>query len=96
MIAYQQSEMLPSSEVAKKFGSILSKVSSHAVEKIGILKNNRIEAVLVAPDEYERMKEALDLLEHMAIYHTVQERKKTSPEAYIPFDDLLEENGIEA
>lgn len=96
MIAYQQNEMISSSEAAKRFGAILSQVSSHAVEKIAVLKNNQIEAVLVAPDEYERMKEALELLEHMEIYRTLQTRKATPPAQGISLDELLSGEGISA
>ena len=63
MIAYENSELIPSSEFAKKFGSYLAKIKEQSVDKLAILKNNRIEAVLVSKDEYEKMQEALQLLE---------------------------------
>ena len=59
MIAYENDELIPSSEFAKKFGSYLAQVKSNTVEKLAVLKNNRIEAVLVSKDEYEKMKNAL-------------------------------------
>ena len=77
MIAYKNDELIPSSEFAKKFGSYLAQIKSNAVEKLAILKNNRIEAVLVSKDEYERMKEAMkaqELAEFKAhVYHSLDE-----------------------
>ena len=59
MVAYENNELIPSSEFAKKFGAYLAQIKSNAVEKLAVLKNNRIEAVIVSKDEYERMREAV-------------------------------------
>jgi len=56
MVAYASNELIPSSEFAKKFGSYLAQIKSSAVEKIAILKNNNIEAVMLSKDEYEDIK----------------------------------------
>ena len=63
MVAYENSELIPSSEFAKKFGSYLAKIKEQSVDKLAILKNNRIEAVLVSKDEYEKTQEALRIQE---------------------------------
>ena len=60
MVSYATNELIPSSEFAKKFGSYLSQIKDNSVDKLAVLKNNRVEAVLISKDEYERMKEALD------------------------------------
>ncbi len=59
MVAYENDELVSSSELAKKFGSYLAKIKDHSVEKLAVLKNNRIEAVVVSKEEYEKMQEAL-------------------------------------
>jgi len=59
MVAYENNELIPSSEFAKKFGLYLSQIKSNTVDKLAVLKNNRIEAVLVSKDEYEKMQNAL-------------------------------------
>ncbi|MDQ7047210.1 MAG: hypothetical protein Q9M39_06180 [Sulfurovum sp.] len=59
MVAYENDELIPSSEFAKKFGTYLAQIKDHTVEKLAVLKNNRIEAVFVSKDEYERMRKAL-------------------------------------
>jgi len=62
MVSYGANELIPSSEFAKKFGSYLSQIKDHSVEKLAILKNNKVEAVLISKDEYENMKEALEVV----------------------------------
>ena len=77
MIAYENDELIPSSESAKKFGSYLAQIKSHSVDKLAVLKNNRIEAVVVSKDEYEKMKNALKMLElaefKEQVYHSLDE-----------------------
>ena len=63
MVAYKNDELIPSSEFAKKFGTYLAQIKDQSVDKLAVLKNNRIEAVLVSKDEYEKLRSALDWLE---------------------------------
>ena len=48
MVAYENDELIPSSEFAKKFGSYLDKIKSGNIDKLAILKNNHIEAVMLS------------------------------------------------
>lgn len=63
MALYATDELISSSEMAKKFGSYLGQIKDRSVEKLAILKNNRVEAVLISKDEYEKMSEALKIVE---------------------------------
>ena len=63
MVAYAANELIPSSEFAKKFGSYLEQIKANSVKKLAILKNNKVEAVLISKDEYEKMSEALKMIE---------------------------------
>ena len=56
MAKYAREEIMSSSEVVRNFGAVLSSVVHHQREKVAIIRNNRLEAVLIAADEYERMK----------------------------------------
>ncbi len=67
MITYTANELIASSELSKRFGAYLSQVRDHSVEKLAILRNNKVEAVLVSKDEYEKMAEALKRVEGEAI-----------------------------
>ncbi len=73
MVSYATHELIPSSEFAKKFGSYLLQVKDKSVEKLAILKNNKVEAVLISKDEYEMMNEALKKVEAEAFLATVNE-----------------------
>ena len=55
------------------------------------MKNNKLEAVIIDIEEYERLKEAYDLMEHMEIAKIVEERKGSKT---ITFDALLKKEGI--
>ena len=63
MTAYRSDELVSSSDFAKKFGSYLSQIREHTVDKLAILKNNKVEAVLVSHADYEQMQAALKQVE---------------------------------
>jgi PHD/YefM family antitoxin component YafN of YafNO toxin-antitoxin module len=58
MAHYAREEIMSSSDVVRNFGAVLSSVVQHQREKVAIIRNNRLEAVLVAADEYERLERA--------------------------------------
>lgn len=60
MTHYAREEIMSSSEVVRNFGAVLSSVVQHQREKVAIIRNNRLEAVLVAADVYERMEKAVE------------------------------------
>jgi PHD/YefM family antitoxin component YafN of YafNO toxin-antitoxin module len=62
VVTYSTNELISSSEFAKKFGTYLAQIKDNSVEKLAILKNNKVEAVIISKDEYENMKEALKKL----------------------------------
>lgn len=95
MVAYENDELIPSSEFAKKFGSYLAQIKDHTVDKLAVLKNNRIEAVLVSKDEYEKMQNAYEIVEDMQIAKMVEERSKTPREEYISMEDMAQELGVD-
>ncbi len=53
MVAYKPNELMSSTDVAKNFGAVLSKLANHEVDKIGVLKNNKLDFVLMRNDELE-------------------------------------------
>jgi PHD/YefM family antitoxin component YafN of YafNO toxin-antitoxin module len=72
VVTYATNELIPSSDFAKKFGAYLGQIREHTVEKLAILKNNKVEAVLVSKDEYEKMAEALKIVEANEIIKSIQ------------------------
>ena len=94
MVAYQQNELVSATEISKQFGEYISKVKNGLLNKIGILKNNKLNAVIVSVEEYERMSLAVIKLEELELYQTVQTRLKTPKSDYIDGDDVLKNLGL--
>jgi len=95
MVSYSTNELIPSSDFAKKFGSYLSQIKNNTVEKLAILKNNKVEAVLVSKDEYEVMSEALKKVESQEFLTSVdtglQDIKKGNTHAIDKLWDQLDD-----
>ncbi len=72
MITYSTNELISSSDLARKFGTYLKQIKDSSVEKIAVLKNNKVEAVLISKNEYEKMKEALKEVEAKKILISIQ------------------------
>ena len=60
MPSYGREEIMSSSEVVRNFGSVLTSVAKHQREKVAIVRNNRLEAVLLSVDVYERMEKTCE------------------------------------
>ncbi len=63
MATFSKDEVFTATEVVRNFSQILTRVSSAEMKRAFIVKNNRFEAVLLNMDEYERLSEAVVLLE---------------------------------
>jgi len=98
MVKYAQNELFSITDFTKQIGSAIGSVKEHTLEKIGILKNNRLEAVVISTDEYERLKEIeeqVSLAEHRVIYDAVQQRKALSLSEYVSMDDMVKKFNID-
>ncbi|HRF56839.1 MAG TPA: prevent-host-death protein [Campylobacterales bacterium] len=91
MIAYARDEIVPATEFARSFSAIYKSLVEHKKEKIAVSKNNKLELVMLPIDEYERMRAAYDLLEHMEIYRIVKEREN---QPTISFEEMMAKFGI--
>ena len=56
MIQYAPNELYSVTDLSRQLGNALNQIRHHTLEKIGILKNNRLEAVIISPEEYEMLK----------------------------------------
>jgi len=91
MVKYAQNELFSITDFTKQIGSVIRNIKEHSFEKIGILKNNKLEAVVISTDEYERLKNIeaqFELAEHTQIFNIVQERNKTPLSKYISMEDI--------
>ncbi|BCX79473.1 type II toxin-antitoxin system prevent-host-death family antitoxin [Campylobacter sp. 19-13652] len=66
MASFSQDEIFTATEVVRNFSNILTRVSKSQLKRAVIVKNNRFEAVILNMAEYERLSEAVSVLE--AIY----------------------------
>ena len=91
MIAYSRHEIISATDIARSFSTALNSVIEKTKEKLAISKNNKLQAVLIDIEEYERLKRAYDLMEHIEIAQKIEERKNSKT---ISLDDLMKEYGI--
>jgi prevent-host-death family protein len=91
MVTYSRDEIISATDMARGFSTVLKDLMEHTKERLAISKNNKLEAVVLPIDEYERLQEAYDLLEHIDIYHKVQERKDSKT---VTFEDSALRHGI--
>jgi hypothetical protein len=59
-----------------------------------VLRKNRLEAVILPIEEYERIRKLADLMEHLQLYNLIKEREKTSIDEYVDFEQVLSEHGL--
>ena len=98
MVKYAQNELFSITDFTKQIGSAVSNIKEHTLEKIGILKNNKLEAVVISTDEYERLKEIeeqVTLAEHSSIYKVVEARKDTPLSEYVSMEDMAKKFNID-
>jgi len=89
MVAYTQQELVSATEISKQFGEYISKIKNGLLNKIGILKNNKLNAVILSVEEYERMVLAMNQLEDLETMQMVQERLKTPKEEYVNGSEVM-------
>ena len=91
MVKYAQNELFSITDFTKQISSAVNSIKEHSLEKIGILKNNRLEVVVISTNEYERLKayeEQVELAEHTEIYNTIKTRKDTPLSEYVSMEDM--------
>ena len=94
MVQYIKEEIISSSVVSRQFGSILDKIQSHELEKVAVIRNNKMEAVIISLEEYEALNNMQELLEDMEIYNSVKDRLNTPKSEFVNFEDVLSKLGM--
>ena len=72
----------------------LESMAESSDEKIAVLKNNQMQAVMIPIDEYERLKALAEIAEQKEIFETVPARKNTPTEDYVSYEDALKQAGL--
>lgn len=97
-VKYAPDELLSITDFTKKIAGVLKGIKDQSMDKIGILKNNKLEAVVISTDEYERLKSLEDLfatIEHKEIYDVIQLRQNTPLSSYVPLDEMARKFNID-
>jgi PHD/YefM family antitoxin component YafN of YafNO toxin-antitoxin module len=71
MTTYSTEELVSSSVISKNFWAYLSKISNNEIDKIWVLKNNKLDAVIISIETYDFFQE---LYEHIEIYNSIKDR----------------------
>ena len=95
MVAYTRDEIISVTDLARNVSETLSSIAKNVKDKIAISKNNKLEAVIINIEEYEKLKEAYELLEHINIAKIVKDREKTPKSEYISLEKSAKDFGID-
>jgi len=91
MVAYSRNEIISATDMARSFSSALTSILEQTKEKLAISKNNKLQAVLINIDEYERLKKAYDTLEHIETARLIEARKNSKT---FTLEEVMTEFGI--
>ena len=91
MVAYTRDEIISVTDLARNVSTTLASITRRTKEKIAISKNNKLEAVIIDIDEYERLRAAYEVMENAEIAQIVAQRKDSDT---IDFETLLTKEGI--
>jgi len=94
MVAYTRDEIISATDLARNVSATLNSIVQNVKEKVAISKNNKLEAVIIDIEEYERLKNAYELMEHIEIAKIVEERRKTPKEEYLDGNEVLKSLGL--
>ena len=76
MVDYKRDEIVSASDVARGFSAMLNNIINHTNERLAISKNNKLEAVILDIEEYERLQIVYDMFEENEIKQMLAQRSK--------------------
>ncbi len=98
MVKYAENELFSITDFSKHLSSLVRSIKNNTIEKIGILKNNRLEVVVISTEEYSRLKELeekMEMIENNEIYNSIKERKNSPKSQYLSLDEMAEKFNID-
>ena len=94
MVTFARNEIVSSSQFVRGFAGFLQRMTKSNDEKIVVIKNNQMQAVMIPIDEYERLKSLEEAAEQKEIFQTIQDRKNTPVSEYVSYDDAMKMAGL--
>ena len=90
----QTDNMIPVTKLQKELTKKLKQVSESG-EPLYVLRNNEMAAVIVSAEEYDFLKQAEEVLEHLEIAESVNKRLKGYNRAKnIPWEKIKKQHAI--
>jgi len=86
----KRNQMVSSTDLSRRFRDYLDRTSI-GLERLFVTRNNQIEAVLLGIEDYERLAQLEELVEHLEIARLIADR---SSESETDLDTLLAEEGL--
>lgn len=89
MVTFARNEIVSSSQFVRNFATFLKRLTESKQEKIAIIKNNEMQAVMIPVEEYEKLKSIEEIAERKEIFDTVQSRSQTPESEYVSYDEAM-------
>lgn len=87
----RMSEMISVTDIVRGFPRILDRIRDHELNRVFVLRNNKPEAVIISPQDYE---EIMEYLEDVKIAQIVRERMSEKDVQYITHEEVLKRSGL--
>lgn len=94
MVTFARNEIVSSSQFVRNFATFLKQLKESKQEKIAIIKNNEMQAVMIPVEEYEKLKSIEEIAERKEIFDTVQSRSQTPESEYVSYDEGMRQAGF--
>jgi PHD/YefM family antitoxin component YafN of YafNO toxin-antitoxin module len=91
MMTFTKDELISSTILARNFGDVLNKLKKNSLDKVAVIRNNNIEAVLLTIEEFEKLN---DIIEQIEIYNLIKNRENNS-DGFVEYNSILKEYGID-
>ncbi len=86
--------MIPVAKLQKELTGKLRELTNNE-EPLFVMRNNSLAAVIISPSEYELLKEAESILEHLEIAEMIDRRLKSHKRTQnIPWEQLKAKRGL--
>ena len=89
MVTFARNEIVSSSQFVRGFAGFLQRMTKSNDEKIVVIKNNQMQAVMIPIDENERLKSLEEATQQKEIFQTIKKKKNTPGSEYVSYDDAM-------
>jgi PHD/YefM family antitoxin component YafN of YafNO toxin-antitoxin module len=86
MVKYAENELFSITDFTKQLSSIVKTIKDNSIEKIGILKNNKLEVVVISTQEYSRLKNIELAQEKQLLEETLSDYKQNGSKNFLKID----------